>query len=379
MDSTLLFFWLGCLLSIGMALLKNRPIGWYFAGIALGSAMLTKYTAIFLVAGTVLVLVTHRPWRKHLLSIHPWLGAVIAAGMFSPVILWNAHNDWASFRFQFIDRFGNDTIGFLNPAGFAIIQFLVLTPPVLVVCAGMIARWFRNRRFTNETLFAMAFSLPLLATMAYKSLTAEVHLNWTAPAFLSLIPAISAIIAAGYTHANLSTRIEAFGQWMRWSGIACILVNCGILLFLLVLQPHLRWISAFGPWTDLAHAVEDSEDALEHQTHQEPLIIADGRYRLASVLAFYRTPVENYVEASQFTTSQWILGGRGVGYEFWSDRNDWIGANCLYITDDTHMLADLSRWFDRVEPVDDPRLNNGKAHYMAWCFGLKAQPRKSIQ
>ena len=104
MDSGLICFWTAALLAFGWAVRRNMPFAWYLAGIAVGGALLTKYTAALLPIGMLLCLILHRPWRSHLKTIHPWLGVLIAALMFSPVILWNMQHDWASFRFQLVGR-----------------------------------------------------------------------------------------------------------------------------------------------------------------------------------------------------------------------------------------------------------------------------------
>ncbi len=388
MDSALLFFWMLCLVGVSAALRRNHVWGWYLAGFALGAAMLSKYTGVFLAAGTVLAVIAHRPWRRHLLTAHPYLAFLLAAAMFSPVIIWNAQHDWASFRFQFLDRFGSKPLNLETMLIFIGIQFMVATPFVLWLSAALIPRLLRGRRFLGPRwLIALSFSLPLLLVMAYKSLRYEVHINWTLPVFLSLLPAVSQMFIAQMRRLRGCPRGRTDLDRRRWArqltrtAMVCVLINIGISAYLLVLQPRLQLIAVFGPWEPLAQLVEEYEDRLEYETGREPLIVADGKYRLASLLAFYRTPIEHDAEAADYTTSQWILGGNGLAYPYWIRREDWYGRDCLYIENDADddILAETAGMFDSVELVDDVRLRAlGRGKYrIAVCRGLGLTTPKS--
>ncbi|MFI4881703.1 MAG: glycosyltransferase family 39 protein, partial [Phycisphaerales bacterium JB064] len=192
MDAPLLFFWMVCMVGVTSALKHDRASGWYLAGAALGGAMLSKYTGVFLAAGTVGAVLVHAPWRRHLRSVHPYLAVVLAGLIFAPVVYWNWANDWASFRFQFIDRFGNAPLSLGSVLGFVGINLLAITPVLLWRLFADAPRLVRHRRFLQPRwVIAFAYSLPLLGVMAIKSLRHDIHLNWTLPALLSLLPAAS--------------------------------------------------------------------------------------------------------------------------------------------------------------------------------------------
>src|SRR4051795_8692568 len=72
---------------------------WLAAGAFAGLALLSKFTAVML-APAVLAFLLIPTWRAHWLkSPYPWAAGAIALAMFSPVLIWNAEHDWASFRF----------------------------------------------------------------------------------------------------------------------------------------------------------------------------------------------------------------------------------------------------------------------------------------
>ncbi|MEO6436161.1 MAG: glycosyltransferase family 39 protein, partial [Tepidisphaeraceae bacterium] len=217
MDAALCFFWLLCLVGVSAAVRSGRPGGWYLAGAALGGALLSKYSGIFLAAGVFVAVAGHPRWRRQLLTVHPYLAFALAAALFSPVMAWNASHDWASFRFQFIERYAGDRINFAAPLGFLGMQIVVLTP-VPLVALGYLARRFvrqwrqRGRasvarswsvarawsgpRVPDRCWFAVASAVPGLAAATWTSLRSSTHINWTAPIYLAVIPAAVALVLA---------------------------------------------------------------------------------------------------------------------------------------------------------------------------------------
>src|SRR6185503_8457449 len=127
-------------------------------------------------------------------------------------------------------------------------------------------------------------------------------------------------------------------------------------IYLFTLQAHVGVPSAFGPWEQLARIVEETEDKLKQETGRVPIVIANDRYRLASVIAFYQTSLDSKQEATQLITSQWFLRGEGLGYEYWSNPENFIGSDCVYIDDKGDDLKFVKRRFRSVELIEDPRL-----------------------
>lgn len=106
-DGPLMFWMLASALCLERVLLPPRsargaaraPTAWWMAaGACAGLAMLSKYHGAFLIAGTGLFLLTNQRARQSLRR--PYISALVAALVFSPVLLWNAQYDWISFRFQ---------------------------------------------------------------------------------------------------------------------------------------------------------------------------------------------------------------------------------------------------------------------------------------
>ena len=105
-DGPLAFCLLACVRALLPALL---PLGlaaaspwraWLLAGLFLGLAGLSKYTAVLMGLGLIGFIATsprHRHWLGH---PAPFAGALAALAVVSPVPIWNLRHDWLSFAFQ---------------------------------------------------------------------------------------------------------------------------------------------------------------------------------------------------------------------------------------------------------------------------------------
>ena len=102
-DGPLNFFMMLTLWLMLPALLsEDRPslIHWIAAGITLGLALLSKYSAVLFAFSALALLVTLPHGRRALKTPGPWLALVIAALCTLPIVVWNAENGWVSLGFQ---------------------------------------------------------------------------------------------------------------------------------------------------------------------------------------------------------------------------------------------------------------------------------------
>jgi dolichol-phosphate mannosyltransferase len=354
MDSALVFFWLVGLVGVSVALRRQKAWGWYLAGVGLGGAMLSKYTGIILGLGALLAVAGYPPWRRHLRSVHPYAATLLAFAMFTPVVVWNQQHDWASFRFQFVNRFEGATFEGAYVENYALRQLEVATPLVLLGLGWLYARTLRNRRrlLTPRWWMALCFSLPLLLIMTYKSFRYNVHLSWTMQAYLCVLPAVAQMSLAAWRGA----RKKLSGCVCLCSALAtvvgCLVLDVLGLAYVLVLQPRMALVGALSPWRQIAEAVQKVDDRLKAETGHQPLVIGMDGYRMASMLAFYRKPLESKVRPSDFTTSMWILGGDGKGYPYWTKADQWIGCDCIIVSDRNNLEKFAPR-FKKLEVVDE--------------------------
>ena len=97
-DTPLLLFWTATLWAAARLAAGGAPGWWLAAGAFAGLALLSKYTAAFLPIGLGLfaLLAMPRWWRRP----EPFLGALLAAALFAPVVVWNADHGWIGFLRQ---------------------------------------------------------------------------------------------------------------------------------------------------------------------------------------------------------------------------------------------------------------------------------------
>ncbi len=109
-DTVLILFWvLG--VSEAVLALNGQRWRWLLAGLCTGLGLWAKYTMLLI--GVVflwgLVRETLRGKSSNgLKSPWPYAGAVVALLVFSPHLMWNANNDWITFKFQLRHGFSLD-------------------------------------------------------------------------------------------------------------------------------------------------------------------------------------------------------------------------------------------------------------------------------
>jgi len=149
---------------------------WLAAGAAAGLGVMSKYSALFLAPGALLWLVSSADRRRMLARPWPWLGAVLAAVIASPNLVWNAQHHWLTFLRQF---------GRVVPPGFApvhLVELLALQSllfgPVLIFYV-----WQAVRARAPGMMLIAATSAPFLAYLLFHSLHSQVEQHWPVPLF----------------------------------------------------------------------------------------------------------------------------------------------------------------------------------------------------
>jgi len=72
---------------------------WLLFGAVAGLGLLNKISLLFFAFGLAVALVM-TPLRRHLLRPHFWLGALLAALIFAPHVLWQVRSDWPTLEFM---------------------------------------------------------------------------------------------------------------------------------------------------------------------------------------------------------------------------------------------------------------------------------------
>ena len=352
-DAPLLFFWLATLYFVSQALHTNRGAYWLFAGVAFGGAMLSKYYALLLAPSVVLFLLlspTHRHWlrRPQLRRPQLWLALPIALLVFSPVIVWNAQHEWVSFLFQSTRTAAPQTHRMRDALRFWIVQMGMLGPLLFVLFACAATRSIKRGWLQRDDRwnFVASFSLPLFFLFMAASFRMEVHVNWTAPAFLSLAIGAGVLALEGLDSAD-AVRAK---RWRLGAGATVAISAAVVVLGLTNLAwgiPRSLAYSHAGGWRALAEDVKDAQNELMRQTSQQPFVIGMDKYNIAAELGFYlRQPQE--------CVNKYALGEHGLGFRYWTDLRKFEGRPAIVVLSNPrkNLPEELRRHFDRLdEPV----------------------------
>jgi 4-amino-4-deoxy-L-arabinose transferase-like glycosyltransferase len=213
-DTPLLLFWAATLWAAARLVAGGNPAWWLAAGAFAGLALLSKYTAVFLPVGLLLfaLLAVPRWWRRP----EPFLGALLAAALFAPVVVWNADHDWIGFLRQggrVADWRPARALGFL--AELVGGQVGLATPLVFVLFAAGIAAAVRDAIRGRQPTWVLlaAVSVPPLLVFSQHALGDRVQGNWP----VILYP--GAALAAG----ALSGQI-----WRGWVWRGLVWPACGL-------------------------------------------------------------------------------------------------------------------------------------------------------
>jgi len=365
-DAPLAACWSAAIYFTYRVVIKEERRAWLGLGVAIGLGMISKYTVVFLGAAIAVFVLIDRPSRKWLARPEPYIAALIALVLFSPVIVWNWQQDWVSFSFQSQDRlaskfsfslprFAGNVIGLLTPTG-------ILSVIALVVCRRQLTGAFAAP-VTSAAAAPLGRSHFLLtwlalfpvALFAAVSLIRVSKLNWTGPCWLGLVPFMALLITPG-----LESGVPRLLTWCRRAWPPTIVV-C-----LLSYGAALHWLGPGLPgvsypqnmhligWRNFGRDFEVVVQEFTRETGQDILLVGMDRNRIASGLAFYRT---QYIDAAGSeaghdpafqTASEHLFGSVGLMYALWFPAGQQNGKTMLLVGKDVSSLS-TERVLSRVK------------------------------
>jgi dolichol-phosphate mannosyltransferase len=355
-DAPLAAAWAASLYFLERALIGNQSRAWWLAGVSLGIGMISKYS-IAILAPVMMAFMVWDPNSRHWLRRkEPYLAALLALALFSPVLVWNAQHEWASFAFQTSRRIAEAPQFALHKLIGSII--VLITPTGLLAVAGVLWTWPHRREGLAEDarrrrLFTLAILVPLSVFAAF-SLRHEVKLDWTGPLWTAALPAMAfAMIAVDANISRLSAWIRA--AWMP-TMIAMLLIYGAGLHYLVFGLPGLGYGKHIEvvpvAWRNLSAHIIETANAYARPGGAPVLIVGMDRYAIASELAFYggaRTP------SGLETANSHLFGGMGLMYERWMPPEALEHRNLLLVAWTQGELQDkaIEAHVGRLGPIED--------------------------
>jgi 4-amino-4-deoxy-L-arabinose transferase-like glycosyltransferase len=318
-DAPLLAAWAGTIWAVWRVSQSGERRWWYAAGVFLGLACLSKYPAALLGPVVLLYLIASPRQRRWLATPHPYLACLVALAVFTPVLIWNAQHDWASFTFQTSRRAAG--MGQWRPKYLAELiasQLLMATPYLLVVSLAVLVRGWRERRQVatddRALLLLIAGAVPLVF-FAAASLRSLVKMNWPAPAYWPLIM----LGVWSILRERGADRRFAFGL----ASSASLL----IVAVALIATPNLPLGDAnlWSGWRQGAAHVARLEASL--RARGEDSFVFSPSYKISSMLEFY-LPGQPRVYARD------IFGQPALQFDFMPLERDLKGATGILVADD---------------------------------------------
>jgi dolichol-phosphate mannosyltransferase len=360
-DSPLTAAWAACLYCLERALAAEQPTAWRGVGVSVGLGLISKYSIGLLAPVTLLCLLwrpeSRRWWRRP----QPYAAALLALAIFSPVIIWNAQHEWASFTFQTSRR--------LAEAPRFALHKLIASALILITPTGLLAvaaaSWRGEPPLRGEDagraarawlLLRAAIFIPLAVFAAF-SLRHEVKLDWTGAPWTAALPVMAVGMAAGAENlAGLGARVRA--AWAPTLVILMLIYGAGLHYLVLGLPgvgygKHIELVPV--GWREMSRQITEVTADIRRETGAAPLIVGMDRYAVASELAFYaaaqKAPAVNL-------SSQHLFGGVGLMYERWVPAESQDGSTLLLVALDRTDLEgkDVASHVERLGPITEATL-----------------------
>jgi dolichol-phosphate mannosyltransferase len=395
-DAPLTASWAGSLYFLERALVSGLRRAWWGAGLCLGIGLLSKYT-IVLVAVSALVFAFIDPTaRRWLRRPDPYEAAVLALAVFSPVVVWNARNEWASFLFQTSHRLADrpqfalhkliaSAIVLLTPTGFAAALPALTRGAPEGECAPERESAPAPDGETRQRAwrFLQVATLTPLTVFVVFSFRHEVKLDWTGAPWVAAVP----LLACGIIDSarGVATALRSFLRRAWVPTLIVLLLAYGSGFY------DLTWgIPGVGygrhaelvpiGWRELGGQIDQIAQRAGTEAGQAPLVVGMDRYAIASELAFYAPDQATGVAR---TCSGHLFGQVGLMYERWFPPAEEKSRNLLLVAWNREDLASdrVVSAVERLDPIREGALTRAdgliRRYYYRLAYGYRGVVRQA--
>lgn len=312
-------------------------LAWIGAGIAIGFAMASKFTAVLLPMGATLAMMAHPTLRQQLKKPGPYAAVLVASLVMLPVLFWNANHEWIAFRFQLGHGLGSSPRGSWWQRELELLggQAGLTTPILFVLLIGAIRHNIRPKRDAQRFLIALTATF-CLGFFVYSATRRGVEANWPA---IGWLPALVLLAAA---QVGARTLWERRALWLAAVLTAVALTHVAVPF--LPIPPRKDPAARLRGWESLASAVRSQGNAAATGTR----FVAAARYQEAAFIAWHDSLHPDVGAVN--------LLGRRNQYDIWPRFVDRAqpGATLVLLVPDTSaapaLVDSLRPHFSGVEP-----------------------------
>jgi len=365
-DVPLLLFWTLSILALYPAIFQNKKGYWLLAGVLMGLAFNSKYTAVFLPAGLLLYLVVSPVHRKLLFTGWPYFCLLLFAIMTLPVIIWNYNHDFASIKFQSVNRAeeaGNDYFNITNILGVIGHQAFLLVPILFFALFGMLRSMYKKYMLKLSTipaqqLFLFSFFAPVFLGFLFIAFFYWVKINWMMPAYITGI-----LLASMYIKP----------KWVPYQLIGSLVIHLVMAIEIIFYPFEVKSDDTWMGWDQLADQVKEIS-----KSHPDYFIFSADDYKTSAVLNFY---------FDEMVYSKNIIGQPALQFDYVNtDLQTLQGKNALFI--DSHpdlspcgnYPPELNRYFAQVTSLPPILVKKGGKLVRAFCVYacMQYKPPKAV-
>ncbi|CAM1362459.1 ArnT family glycosyltransferase [Tenacibaculum xiamenense] len=360
-DVPLMLFWTLSVLFLYRAIFENKKAYWIYAGITMGLAFDSKYTALLLQFGLIAFILFSNKKRKLLFSPWFWASLVISALITFPVWWWNYQHDFASFLFQSSERTSSMSGFKIHPKFFfgALGHQLFLLLPILFSIFLVFTFKYVKRALikfklpSTKTLFLLAFFIPTFLGFMILTPFYWVKLNWLMPSY------VTGIILASMFITRKLLKIQ-----LIISVVLHFLVALQVVFYFVPVKSDDTWVG----WEELALETQKIQNK-----YPDSFVFSDDKYKTSAVLNFYM---------NDKVYAQNIIGKHALHFDYLGDDLSTLnGKNAIFIDSDTRFKNDnkkgeinplLNNYFSNVTELEPIIIEkNGKKLRKFWVFYCK--------
>ena len=265
------------------AIKKQNLFSWIILGIFLGLAGLSKYSAILFVPPIILLLIFTNN-IKQLITIKPYICALIAIIFISPVLIWNYQNDWVSFAYQLERTTAIDNswsiINFLKAQ---VMQIILFTP---LIYLGFFLSFFWALK-NKKNILVVLWTLSFLIFFSFLSGLKEPLFHWLNFAWIICIPLIAVYIPHLWQ--------KTIGRFLIY--ISSFLSGSFIIIFYLFLFDYIPPIHNIAlkditGWKNAANKAKLLLEDKKNHNQKSALFVENWSYGSRIAWYAYPTPVQ---------------------------------------------------------------------------------------